>query len=146
MSIINFEQFNILEATFDQHSFLEMMKGPSKLFFDDLRDQLFGKVDKIITESKTQTLINLSSYYAIFEYKEKIFKMQFTNSGLTTYCYYIETLPSEENGHTAYKPYEIERLYGPDGGTFVDIGSRSESINILFNKIDKFIKKLNVKI
>ena len=142
--IKSFSNFKILESTSGVHSFEEMMIIPSKLFFDDVRDQLLGKVDNIITQSNYQSLFKLDSYYAVFEYRERIFKMQFVGSGLSAYCYYVETPP--KNGYTSYKPHDITRLFGADGGTYIDIGSRSESIDIMFNKIDKFIKKLDAKV
>jgi len=123
--ITKFSQYQlVLEETYDVHSFVEMFKAPSKMFFDDVRDQLLSRVDKIIAESKYQSLINPASYYIVFEYKGKIFKMKFTTQGMSVRCYYF-SVPQIS--------YESD-----DEGVY--IGSMSNSVGILFKKIDKFIR------
>ena len=134
--IRNFEQYKIQENTNDSHSFEQMMAGPSKLFFDDVRDQVLGFADKILAESTAQSIIYPSSYFIVFEYKNYKFQMQFSSRGMSAYCFYVA---KSKNSYTC-----VSTTYANnDNIGCINIGSLSQSIGIMFNKLDKYIKKLS---
>lgn len=115
--ITKFYQYKTLNENNDPHSFFNMIKEPSRLFFMDVKDQMLGYVDKIISESEYKLLTAPNSYWMVFEYKGKKFKMQFSSSAMSVRCEYV------------------------NGDNLIDIGSMSQSVSILFKKIDKFLKK-----
>jgi hypothetical protein len=128
--ITKYADYKLSEAVSnDLNSFEMMMKGPAKLFYDDVRDQLYKFVDELLVESQYQTLMNPSSYFAVFMYKGHTFKMRLTSRGMSAYCFHVVKAPSK------YSPLEQY-----DDGVYKDIGSLSSSIPIMFKKIDKFLK------